>query len=168
MQAPKLLIRKGMVNVSGRMRPCIQVLAKVSPDMEKMLMEHFKEVNLFKRSAYSNGFPPNVPEISPSLQPHLATLMKSDACPEIAVKTLMAGQLFQAQTIWEMKAFEYIAQRAFDALIDLMMSMAELGREIVYQPATSDLLAFKVDAVADAPAVPVAIEPGPEGVADAA
>ncbi len=168
MQMPKLLIRKAIINVQGRMRPVIQVQASVSPDMEKMLQEHFKEVNLFKRSAYSNGFPSNVPEVSASLQPHLAALMRSDACPEIAVKTLLAGQLFQPSSIWELKAFEYIAQRAFDALVDLMMTMAEIGRETIYQPAISDLLAFKLDAVADAPAVPVTIEPGPEGVADAA
>lgn len=168
MQPPKLLIRKGMVNVQGRMRPCIQVLAKVSPEMEKMLNEHFKELNLFKRSAYASGFPPNVPEISASLQPHLTALMRSDACPEIAVKNLLAGQLFPAQTIWEMKAFEYIAQRAFDALIDVMMTMTELGREIVYQPPVSEVLAFTADVAAEAPVAPVAIEPGSEGVANAA
>ncbi len=168
MQAPKLLIRKGMVNVSGRVRPCIQVLAKVSPEMEKTLMEHFKEVNLFKRTAFSNGFPDGVPPISPYLASHLNALMRSDACPEVAVKTIIGGQLFQAQTIWEMKAFEYIAQRAFDALCDIMMTIAELGREMTYQPESSDILAFVLDAVADAPAVPIAIEPGPEDVADAA
>jgi hypothetical protein len=168
MQAPKLLIRKGMVNVQGRVRPVIQVLAKVSPDMEKMLNEHFKEVNLFKRTAYANGFPSSVPEVSPYLQPHLAALMRSDACPEVAVKTMLGGQVFQAQSIWEMMAFEYIAKRAFDALTDIMFAISELGRETVYQPATSDVLAFVADTLADSPAAPVAVEPGSEAVADAA
>ncbi|MDX2309519.1 MAG: hypothetical protein NW216_14860 [Hyphomicrobium sp.] len=168
MQAPKLLIRKGMVPIQGRTRPVIQVLAVVGPEMEKMLQEHFREVNLFKRTAYANGFPASVPEASPSLQPHLSNLMRNDACPEVAVKNLLGGQTFQAQTIWEMKAFEYIAQRAFDSLLDIMMTIAELGRETVYQPRQSELLAFVADAAADAPAVPVAIEPGTESVADAA
>jgi hypothetical protein len=178
MQTPKLLIRKGMVVIQGRSRPCIQVLAIVNPVVKAKLEEHFLTENLFKRSAYSNGFPAGTPEPQPSLAPHLAALLKSDACPEVTVKTLLAGQLFQAQSIWEMKAFEYIAQRAFDSFIDFATSVMELGREMAYVPAQAqrlaDTAAFAADMAADraaaaaSAALPAAVAPGSEGVADAA
>jgi hypothetical protein len=68
------------------------------------------------------------------LAPHVAMLLKSDACPEITVKTILQGQLHQANSVWEMKAFEYIAQRAFDSLVDFCTTVVELGRETVYAP----------------------------------
>jgi hypothetical protein len=162
MQAPKLLIRKGMVVIQGRNRPCIQVLAVLDPLLKAKLEENFLNENLFKRSAYAMGFPAGTPQPSPSLAPHLGAMLRSDACPEITIKTILAGQLLQAQSVWEMKAFEYIAQRAFDALVDFCTSVVELGTETVYAPPEVQRI---VDAVLPAaPAAPVA----PESVANAA
>ncbi len=61
-------------------------------------------------------------------------MLKNDACPEITVKTILAGQLFQAQSVWEMKAFEYIACRAFDSFVDFTQTVVELGTETTYAP----------------------------------
>jgi len=168
MQPPKLLIRKGIVAVQGRNRPCIQVIAVVDPALKVLLEEHFMNENLFKRSAYATGFPAGVPAPTPSLAPHLNAFIKSDACPEITVKTILAGQLYQAQTIWEMKAFEYIAQRGFDALVDVLTTVAELGRETTYAALGSELAAFWLDTAAEMTAPPAAIAPRGEGMADAA
>lgn len=158
MQPPKLLIRKGMVFVQGRNRPCIQVLAVVDPALKAKLEDLFASENLFKRSAYSNGFPASMPQPSGPLAPHVAALLKSDACPEITVKTILQGQLLQAGSVWEMKAFEYIAQRAFDSFLDFCATVVELGRETVYAPADAERFA-----AIDMPAAPVvpAIEPLP-------
>jgi hypothetical protein len=156
MQAPKLLIRKGMVAIQGRNRPCIQVLAVLDPLLKTKLEENFLTENLFKRSAYTNGFPAGTPQPSPSLVPHLGAMLKSDACPEVTVKTLLAGQLFQAQSVWEMKAFEYIAQRAFDALVDFCASVVELGTETVYAPPEVQKIAEAI--LPAAAVVPVAPE----------
>lgn len=145
----KLMIRKGMVNIQGRNRPCVQVQADVGEDMQAVLLEHFTNENLFKRSSYSNGLPPGVPTPSPGLSPHLFALLKNDACPEITVKTILAGQLHQANGIWEMMAFEYIAKRAFDALCDMMASVNELQTETVYMGAGADLAAFAADTAAE-------------------
>jgi hypothetical protein len=169
MTAPRLLIRKVMLNTSGRARPCIQVQADVPAMMVTKLSEHFLTENLFKRSSYSQGFPAGVPTPAPALAPHLSNFLKNDACPEITVKTLLAGQMHQCQGVWEMMAFEYVAQRAFDNLCSMMMSVAELGIETVYTPELSDLSAFAVDTAAEMAAVPAAIAVGePEGLANAA
>jgi hypothetical protein len=176
MQPPKLLIRKGMVMVQGRNRPCIQVLAIVDPLVKSKLEDLFANENLFKRTAYSNGFPAGFPQPTPSLAPHLGTFMKSDACPEITVKTILAGQLYQAQSIWEMKAFEFIACRAFDALVDFTATVVELGRETTYLPIEAQHLAEAVAVAADMAAAvrvgegapPAAVAPRSEGVANAA
>ena len=158
MQAPKLLIRKGMVVVQGRNRPCIQVLAVVDPVLKAKLDELFASENLFKRSAYSNGFPAGTPLPSGPLSPHVAAMLKSDACPEVTVKTILAGQLFQANSVWEMKAFEYIAQRAFDSLVDFCATVVELGRETTYAP--PEAARFSDMEMPAAPVVP-AIAPVP-------
>lgn len=150
MQAPKLLIRKGMVVVQGRNRPCIQVLAIVDATLKAKLEDLFANENLFKRTAYSNGFPASMPQPTGPLAPHVAALLKSDACPEITVKTILQGQLLQAGSVWEMKAFEYIAQRAFDALVDFCATVVELGRETVYAPAEAERFV-----AIDMPAAPV-------------
>lgn len=168
MQKPKLLIRKGMVAIQGKNRPCIQIQAVVDPALKTVLEEHFMNENLFKRSAYATGFPAGAPTPSPSLAPHLNNFIKNDACPEITVKTILAAQLYQANSIWEMKAFEYVAQRGFDALVDVLITVAELGRETTYQAPGSDAAAFAADTAADIAALPVAITPGGEAVANAA
>ncbi len=168
MQEPKLLIRKAMVNIQGKMRPLIQVQASIDPVMHARLTEHFLNENLFKRSAYATGFPTGVPTPSASLQPHLNNFIKSDACPEIAVKTILAGQVYQGLSVWEMKAFEYVAQRGFDALCDFMKTVAELGTETVYAPEASDFAAFTLDTAAEIASLPASIVPGLEVVADAA
>lgn len=158
-----------MVNIQGRIRPCIQVQADVSSLMVEKLSQHFLNENLFKRSSYSQGFPAGVPTPAPALAPHLAALIKNDACPEITVKTILSGQMYQAQGIWEVMAFEYIAQRAFDSLCTMMKSVAEVGIEVVYMPLGSDIAAFAADFAADMAGIPatITISP-PEGLADAA
>lgn len=156
MQPPKLLIRKGMVMIQGRNRPCIQVLAVVDPAIKAKLEESFGTENLFKRSAYSMGFPAGTPLPLPTLAPHLAALIKNDACPEITVKTLLAGQLFQAQSVWEMKAFEYIACRAFDAFVDFTQAVIELGTETTYAPAEAQRLGEAITVANDAAAATAA------------
>ena len=112
MQPPKLLMRKSMLEIQGRVRPCVQIMAKVEPDMQALLKKHFFNDNLFKRTSYAQGFPQGAPIPAPSLAPHLSAFIKNDACPEISVKTILTGQMHQASTIWEMKAFEYVAERA--------------------------------------------------------
>ncbi|MFN3868297.1 MAG: hypothetical protein ACK4MF_04450 [Hyphomicrobiaceae bacterium] len=149
MQPPKLAIRKGVVMIQGRNRPCIQITAIVDAGVRKTLEEHFLDVNLFKRSAYAHGFPEGSPVPKPTLAPHLGALIKNDACPEITVKTILAGQLFQGQTLWEVKAFEYIGQRAFDSLVDVISTLVEFGREVVYQPEVAITLANAVAFAAD-------------------
>lgn len=161
MQAPKLLIRKGMVVVQGRNRPCIQVLAIVDPLLKAKLEELFASENLFKRAAYSNGFPASMTQPTGPLAPHVGALLKSDACPEITVKTILQGQLLQAGSVWEMKAFEYVAQRAFDSLLEFCMTVVELGRETVYAPAETERFA-----AIEMPAAPVV--PAIEAVSEAA
>ncbi|MEQ1577139.1 MAG: hypothetical protein ABL894_05755 [Hyphomicrobium sp.] len=169
MTVPRLLIRKVMLNIQGRIRPCIQVQADIPSLMVSKLSEHFITENLFKRSSYSQGWPAGVPSPSPALAPHLSNFMKNDACPEITVKTLIAGQMHQCQGVWEMMAFEYVAQRAFDNLCSMMLTVAEIGIETVYTPTGSDLAAFAADFAAEMAAVPEAISISPpEGLADAA
>ena len=150
MNCAKLMIRKGMVSVQGRNRPCIQVQAVVDPDMHAVLMEHFSNENLFKRSSYSMGLPAGVPLPPSSIAPHLFNLIKNDACPEINVKTLLAGQLQQCQNIWEMMAFEYIAKRAFDALAEMIVCVNELQTETSYTGNNvADMAAFAADTTAE-------------------
>ena len=169
MPAPRLLIRKVMLNIQGRVRPCIQVQADVPPALVEKLSEHFLSENLFKRSSYSQGWPAGVPTPPPALAPHLTNFIKNDACPEITVKNLLTGQMHQCTGVWEMMAFEYVAQRAFDGLCTMMLSVAEIGVETTYAPLGSDLAAFAADMVADMAAAPVAITvAAPEDMANAA
>ena len=167
--AARLLIRKGMVNIQGRNRPCVQVLAQLAPAMHTLLLENFGNENLFKRTTYQNGFPDGIPKPSPYLMPYLQAFLKNDACPEITVKSLLAGQLQQCQNIWEMMVFEYVAKRAFDALLDMIACAVELQTETIYAAPGADALAFAADTAAELLAAPVSIAPGrPDGLANAA
>lgn len=133
------------MNIQGRNRPCVQVQAVVDPDIQATLLEHFPNENLFKRSSYAMGLPAGVTPPSPSIAPHLAALLKNDACPEITVKTILAAQLHQGASLWEAMAFEYIAKRAFDSLVDIVQCVSELKTETVYLGPGSDLAAFAAD-----------------------
>jgi len=168
MQTPRLLVRKAMMNIQGKTRPCIQVQASIDPAMAALLSEHFLAEVLFKRSSYASGWPAGAPLPSPSLAPHLGIFVKNDACPEITVKTILAGQMHQAATMWELLAFEYVAKRAFDSLVDLMASASELGTETRYLAPGTDLTLFAADAASETAAAPAAVAPRPQGMANAA
>lgn len=143
------MIRKKVLNIGGRNRPCVQVQAEVDPAIQAILMEHFVNENLFKRTMYQSGLPEGVPAPGPSLAGHLMNFVKNDACPEIAVKTLLAGQMYQASGIWEVLAFEYIAKRAFDSLCVMVGSVGELGTETYYSPKGPDVARHAADVVAE-------------------
>lgn len=168
MQAPKLLIRKAMVNVQGRTRPCVQVIAEIDPNMKDLLNQHFSNEALFKRVMYQSGLPQGAPPPGPSLAPHLANFLKNDACPEITVKTILAGQLYQAASLWEVMAFEYIAKRSFDSLAELLLSATELGSETVYFADSSNIALFAADTADEMGVTPVTVPPGAESLANAA
>lgn len=168
MQTPRLLIRKAMMNIQGRTRPCVQVQASIDPRIQAVLQQHFLTENLFKRSMYQSGFPAGVPTPSPSLAPHLGNFIRNDACPELTVKTILAGQLYQASSIWEVMAFEYVAMRAFDALVEMMVSVSALGSETEYRSPLSEVAAFAADMAIDMAVAPAAVAPGAPGLANAA
>jgi len=134
--APKLLIRKRMLHIQGRTRPCCFVQAVVDPAIQSMLEKHFLGEALFRRAAYSQSWPEGAVKIPPSLAPALSALLKNDACPEITVKTMLAGQMQQGATVWEMLSFELIAKVAFDNLVQLLVTISELDRDMFYAGAS--------------------------------
>ncbi|MFA7308036.1 MAG: hypothetical protein WC026_15335 [Hyphomicrobium sp.] len=148
----KLLIRKRMVNVQGKVRPACFVQAIVEPAAQAALETHFSTETLFRRAAYSQSWPEGTIKIPASIAPSLATFLKNDACPEIAVKTLLAGQSYQGANAWEMMSFELIAKVAFDNLLELSRTALELDRDVDYfgSAAGNDLPAFEADAASDA------------------
>ena len=132
MSAPKLLIRKRMLQIQGRVRPTCFVQAVVASAVQASLESNFSNETLFRRAAYSTNWPEGTLPVPPSLAPALGALLKNDACPEITVKTLLAGQLYQGNNAWDMMTFELIAKVAFDNLVQLVGSVMELDRDVFY------------------------------------
>jgi hypothetical protein len=152
MARPKLIIKKKMLLIQGKVRPCCQAQAVVEPALQAVLDEHFATEPLFKRASYASGWPKGALEIPPHLAPALSTFLKNDACPEITVKTLMAAQLHQGANVWEMMAFEFITKLAFDNFVGLCTTASELGRDMIYEGVTAaaaDLETFKADTAAE-------------------
>jgi hypothetical protein len=151
MSAPRLVIRKAMMDVGGKQRPVIQVQAVFEPALQARLNDLFGTEVLFKRAVYAQGFPEGTPLPSPAMAPALNAFLKNDACPEVTVKTLLAGQKLQTNSLWDIVAFEYIAKRSFDNLCEFAATVAELGTETVYRGSTAaDFVAFTADAISDA------------------
>ncbi|MEQ1671353.1 MAG: hypothetical protein ABL893_10880 [Hyphomicrobium sp.] len=132
MAAPKLVIRKGMFLIQGKVRACCSVQAIVAPEVRAVLNEHFMAEALFKRSLYSGTWPAGALAIPPALAGPVSAFLKNDACPEIAVKTILAGQLHQGANVWEMMAFEFISKIAFDNFAALVQMIGEMGTDVVY------------------------------------
>ncbi len=132
MSNPKLVIRKRMQFIQGKVRACCYVQAMVNPQLQGILEEHFVNEALFKRAAYSTSWPNGALAIPPELAPHVSTFLKNDACPEITVKTMLAGQMFQGANAWEMMCFEFISKLAFDNFAGLVRAVDELDRDIVF------------------------------------
>jgi hypothetical protein len=149
--APKLLIRKRMLTVQGRVRPCCFVQAIVDPAIQGILETHFLAENLFRRAAYAMNWPAGTIKVPPSLAPSLSALLKSDACPEISVKTILTGQTHQAANVWEMMSFELVAKVAFDNIVQLATAVTELDRDIFYAGSSqaSDIAKFQADMSAE-------------------
>lgn len=151
MTTAKLLIRKRLLETHGKVRPTCFVQAIVDPTIQGALETHFAAETLFRRAAYSQSWPEGTIKIPAPLAPALSAFLKNDACPEITVKTLLAGQSFQGTNAWEMMSFELIAKVAFDNLLELAATVRQLDREIPYFGSTSaaELAQFEADADAD-------------------
>jgi hypothetical protein len=152
MASPKLVIRKGVFLIQGKMRPCCSVQAIVSPEVRAVLEEHFQAEALFKRAAYSTTWPEGAIAIPAPLAPHVSALLKNDACPEITVKTILAGQLHQGASVWEMMSFEFIAKLAFDNFAAIVDAAAEMGTDVIFTGtgrSVTDLAQFEADTAAE-------------------
>ena len=147
MAAPKLVIRKRMQFIQGKIRPCCWVQANVEPDLRAVLDEHFLNESLFKRAAYAQFWPEGALAIPAALAPALNNFLKNDACPEITVKTLLQGQLHQGATAWEMMCFELVAKLAFENFLAIAVTAQELNCDLVYEGATAvQPIVFSADA----------------------
>ena len=152
MAPAKLVMRKGMFLIQGKVRACCSVQAVVEPKVRAILDEHFLSEPLFKRSAYSGAWPAGALAIPAALAPHICALLKNDACPEITVKTLLGGQLHQGANVWEMMSFEFIAKLAFDNFAAMVQSISEMGSDVIYAGngvVESDLGQFAADTAAE-------------------
>jgi hypothetical protein len=151
MAAPKLTIVKKMVLVHGKMRPFIEVKGHVAPTDAAFLLEHFGSEGLFKRTAYANGFTDGGLQASPPLVRMLNHFVKNDACPEVTVKTLLSGQKYEGNGLWDIQCFEFIAKRSFDALIELAEGVRGFNVPAVYHGfgVEHDVAAFNADNAAD-------------------
>lgn len=146
MSIAKLTIKKRMQFIQGKVRPCCHVQALVEPSVQAVLEEHFVTEPLFKRAAYANHWPKGAIEPSPVIVPALNTFLKNDACPEITVKTLLAGQMHQGANVWEMMAFELIAKLAFDNFLGLCETVLDLDQDLVFEGTNPPrLYAFETD-----------------------
>ncbi|MFN0218155.1 MAG: hypothetical protein ACKVP4_04975 [Hyphomicrobium sp.] len=132
MTPPRLVIRKRMQFIQGKTRPCCYVQAMVDDDVKAKIEEHFLAEALFKRAFYSNNWPEGAIQIPAALGPAMSQFLKNDACPEITIKTILAGQLHQGANVWEMMSFELIAKLAFDNFCALVVMATELDRDIIY------------------------------------
>ncbi|MEQ1716483.1 MAG: hypothetical protein ABL907_10940 [Hyphomicrobium sp.] len=129
----KLVIKKRMQFIQGKTRPCCYIQAIAEPEIRAVLDEHFLNDALFKRAAYAQHWPKGAIEVPAPLAPALTNFLKNDACPEITVKTLLAGQLHQGANIWEMLSFELVAKLAFDNFLAICDTIPDLTRDIIYE-----------------------------------
>jgi len=146
MPKPKMIIRKRLVTHQGKTRPGIHVQAVVDAKSQAVLMEQFAAEMLFKK-AMMNG---NMGEgLHTTIASTMANFLKNDACPEITVKSLLNGQLYQANTIWEVMCFEIAAKFAFEALLQVRTCVLDMGCERIYFGASEEVVAL-AEAEADA------------------
>ena len=137
MAAPKLVIRKRMQFIQGKVRPCCWVQASVDPELRAVLDEHFLNETIFKRAAYAQFWPEGALAMPAALAPALNNFLKNDACPEITVKTLLQGQLHQGANAWEMMSFEFVGKLAFENFLAIAAMATELNCELVYDGAAT-------------------------------
>jgi hypothetical protein len=169
---PKLLIKKRMVLTHGKLRPVIEVKAEIALAERAFLIEHCPNEQLFKRTAYAGGFTDGGLQASPPLVRMLNHFVKNDACPEITAKTLLMGQKYEGSGVWDILCFDFIAKRAFDALVELAAGVRGFdaaAETYLGFGATPDLAAFAADTASEMAAGPAAVAVGGvQGMADAA
>lgn len=135
MTRPRLIIRKRVQMIQGKKRPTCYVEAVVAPTVRAVMEEHFVNETLFKRASYSTAWPAGAVAIPAALAPHIAAFLKNDACPEVTVKSMLAGQTYQGASIWDALSFELIAKVAFDNICAIADAAAELDRDVFYPQA---------------------------------
>ncbi len=149
MATHELRISKRLYHVQGRTKPICEVKAIIPAAEAKLLVDHFPNEPLFKRTAYPNGFGDCGYDVHPALSRMLANFVRNDACPEILVKTVIAGQRFEGSTMWDCLCFEFCAKLGFDALVELCNGVGEFDQNLVYrgqEAGTVQVGAFAADA----------------------
>lgn len=153
MAAPRLVIKKRMQFIQGKVRPVCFIQVFVEPELQAVLDEHFAAEPLFKRSAYSANWPASIIPVPGPLAPAMNSFLKNDACPEITVKTVLQGQMYQGTNVWEMLCFELAAKLSFDNFMAIAQAAQELDQAVVYHglnvAADTDVAAFEADARKD-------------------
>ncbi len=149
MRAPVLKIRKKVLDIQGQMRPCVQVQAVVDDEVREILEKNFSGVILFKRAMYAAGIPEGTPKPEAALMPLVNNFIKNEACPELSVKSILSGQLYQAKDPWEVLCFEWIGKRSFDALVLMIICATEMGTETEYAPLGNEPLSANVEGGAE-------------------
>jgi hypothetical protein len=175
MTVPHLMMTRSMQLVHGKLRPIIVARGFIQSDDQAILMEHFASESLFRRTAYATGFSDGGLQPSPALARMLANFVRNDACPEITVKTLLAGQKYEASGLWDLMCFAFIAQRSFDGLVELAAAARGFRAPEPYYgfdvmpPTAADLTVFMADTASEMAAGPAAVPiSGVERVPDAA
>ncbi|MFZ4783680.1 MAG: hypothetical protein ACOYLC_15310 [Armatimonadaceae bacterium] len=147
MSVRELRITKRLTQVQGKTKPACEARAIIPASESVVLLEHFGNEPLFKRTAYAGGFTDGGYKPTPALSKMLANFVKNDACPEVLVKTLINGQRFEANTFWDILCFEFIAKVSFDSLLILCEGTRALNKTLVYHGivAEADVAAFEED-----------------------
>lgn len=149
--AAHLVITKRMQFIQGKTRACVHVQAVVNHAMRAKLEEYFVNEALFKRASYATNWPEGAIPVPAAIAPALSQLLKNDACPEITVKTMLAGQMYQGTGSADMQSFELIAKLSFDNMMAIINNVAEFDRPITYcgSGRSEDMAAFEADTAAE-------------------
>jgi len=132
---PKLIIKKRLVQATvHQAKPSVNAIARLPLNMSGLMLDQFGHETLFKKAIMIGGRPARAgDDTNNAFETRvLDAFFKRDESLEITVSSLMIGQTYVGDSIWDALGFEVVVKRAFNSMLTLLEAVQQFDTEIVY------------------------------------
>ena len=146
----KLIIKKRLIQATKhQLKPSVNAIARLPLDIREIMLDSFGHETLFKKAIMLGARPGRAGDNNNSVfeSKILDAFFKREESLEITVSSLMIGQTYVGDSIWDALGFELVAKRAFDTMLVLLQTIHEFDEERIYLGAANSEIISKPEPI---------------------
>jgi len=131
----KLIIKKRLIQANAhQIKPSVNAIARLPLNMRGLMLDSFGHESLFKKAIMIGTRPGRAgDDLNNAFEVRvLDAFFKREESLEITVSSIMIGQTYVGDSIWDALGFELVAKRAFNTMLTLLETLQQFDEEVVY------------------------------------